>query len=53
MQTDPSEQSDLATKRPEIFNTMLQHWDDYVTNNNVILPEGPFTVRPVGEKPTE
>ncbi len=53
MQTDPSEQSDLATKRPKIFNTMLQHWDDYVTNNNVILPEGPFTVRPVGEKPTE
>ena len=53
LQADPGEQIDLTQRQPEIFNSMLKHWNDYVANNNVILPEGPFTVRPVGEKPVE
>ena len=53
LQADPGEQIDLTQRQPEIFNSMLKHWNDYVVNNNVILPEGPFTVRPVGEKPVE
>ena len=53
LQADPGEQIDLAQRQPEVFNSMLKHWNDYVANNNVILPEGPFTVRPVGEKPVE
>jgi arylsulfatase A-like enzyme len=53
LQADPGEQVDLAQRQPEVFNSMLKHWNDYVANNNVILPEGPFTVRPVGKKPVE
>ena len=53
LQADPGEQIDLTQRQPEVFNSMLKHWNDYVANNNVILPEGPFTVRPVGEKPVE
>ena len=53
LQADPGEQIDLAQLQPEVFNSMLKHWNDYVASNNVILPEGPFTVRPVGEKPVE
>jgi arylsulfatase len=53
LETDPSEQTDLTARQPEVFNTMLQRWNDYVSDNNVILPEGPFTVRPVAEKPVE
>jgi arylsulfatase A-like enzyme len=53
LQADPGEQIDLAQRQPEVFNSMLKHWNDYVANNNVILPEGPFTVRPVGKKPVE
>ncbi len=51
--TDPSEQTDLAAAQPQMFSNLLRLWDEYVDDNNVILPEGPFTVRPVGEKPTE
>jgi arylsulfatase len=53
LQADPGEQVDLAQRESEVFNSMLKHWNDYVADNNVILPEGPFTVRPVGEKPVE
>jgi arylsulfatase A-like enzyme len=53
LQADPGEQIDLAQRQTEVFNSMLKHWNDYVANNNVILPEGPFTVRPVGKKPVE
>ncbi|MDA7571967.1 arylsulfatase [Porticoccaceae bacterium] len=53
LQADPGEQIDLAQLQPEVFNSMLKHWNDYVASNNVILPEGPFTVRPAGEKPVE
>lgn len=53
LQTDPSEQINLSSQRPELYNRMLQHWDNYAAENNVILPEGPFKVRPVGAKPVE
>jgi len=50
---DPSEQLDLAAKKPESLATMMRKWDEYQSDNNVILPEGPFKVRPLGSKPTE
>ncbi len=50
---DPSEQSDIAADNPERLAEMLQQWDEYQAEYNVILPEGPFKVRPVGDKPTE
>ncbi|MEH6517108.1 MAG: arylsulfatase [Halioglobus sp.] len=53
LRSDPSEQLDLAAQQPEVLAKMQQVWRDYVSNNNVILPEGPFTVRPPAEKPTE
>ena len=50
---DPSEQIDLAREKPSLVAMMQQKWLDYQKNNNVILPEGPFTVRRPGNKPTE
>ena len=50
---DPSEQTNLASENPEQTSRMQRQWDDYQTEFNVILPEGPFKVRPVGDKPTE
>ena len=50
---DPSEQTNLAAENPEVTERMRRQWDEYQTQYNVILPEGPFKVRPVGEKPTE
>lgn len=53
LKADPSERYDLTALQPKTYKTLLKFWDEYVANNNVILPEGPFTVRPVGEKPIE
>jgi len=53
LRNDPSEQLDIAAEEPEVLAAMQQEWDEYQSNNNVILPEGPFKVRPVGKKPTE
>ena len=53
LQADPSEQTNLSSQQPELYNRMLKHWDNYALENNVILPEGPFIVRPVGAKPVE
>lgn len=50
---DPSEQLDLAATKPELLKKMQRQWDEYQLNFNVILPEGPFKVRPVGDIPTE
>ncbi|MEM8684226.1 MAG: arylsulfatase [Pseudomonadota bacterium] len=50
---DPAEQNDLAAQEPEIVQTMLGAWDDYVSENNVVLPTGEFKVRPAGEIPLE
>lgn len=36
---DPAEQVDLAPSRPEIVAEMVGHWDAYVAENNVILPD--------------
>jgi arylsulfatase A-like enzyme len=35
---DPAERNDLAAANPEKLKEMLLLWDDYVRNNNVILP---------------
>jgi arylsulfatase len=50
---DPSEQVDLAAKAPEVSAKMQRQWDEYQSKYNVILPEGPFAVRPVGDIPIE
>lgn len=40
---DPAELFDLATTKPEKLQDMLALWDDYMKNNNVILPSrSPF-----------
>ena len=36
---DPGENIDLASARPEIRDQLLQHWDEYVAQNNVIFPD--------------
>jgi arylsulfatase len=48
---DPAERNDLAASNPEKLKSMLLLWDDYVKNNNVILPsrspfEGLYDVLP-------
>lgn len=35
---DPAESEDLATKRPNKCKTLLKLWEQYVTDNGVILP---------------
>ena len=35
---DPGERQDLASERPEKVVALVEHWEDYVTRNNVILP---------------
>ena len=39
VENDPGETHDLAKKKPEILAEMLGHWDTYVEENNVILPD--------------
>jgi arylsulfatase len=40
---DPGERKDLASGNPEKVKEMLDLWDDYVKNNNVIIPNrSPF-----------
>jgi arylsulfatase len=36
--TDPAERNNLAAQRPEKLKSLLALWDDYVRENNVILP---------------
>ncbi len=50
---DPSERFNLVSKKPKVFSSMVKAWGDYVSENNVIVPLGPFIVRPPGEKPVE
>jgi arylsulfatase len=35
---DPSERKDLAKENPEKLNALLKLWDNYVKENNVIIP---------------
>lgn len=40
IKTDPGETEDLATANPQLFSEMLQDYEDYVENNNVLpMPE--------------
>jgi arylsulfatase A-like enzyme len=39
LKTDPSESQDLSSKHPEKLKELLALWDEYVKNNNVILPD--------------
>jgi arylsulfatase A-like enzyme len=41
--SDPAERNDIAAQNPEKVKELLTLWDDYVKNNNVILPSrSPF-----------
>jgi arylsulfatase A-like enzyme len=49
--TDPAERKDLAASNPGKLKEMLKLWDNYVANNNVIIPnrslfEGLYDVLP-------
>ena len=37
LSSDPSESIDLSEEYPQIFETMLRHWEDYVAENGVVL----------------
>ncbi len=37
---DPAELNNLASQNPEKLEELLAHWEQYVQENNVILPEG-------------
>ncbi len=39
LRTDPAETRDLSGKQPEKKKELLALWDEYVKNNNVILPD--------------
>ncbi len=49
---DPAEQEDLAAREPEPSAAMQRAWQRYASDNNVILPDGPFTVHGPEERPT-
>lgn len=38
LQNDPGERHNLATTNPEKLNELLGHWEEFMTENNVILP---------------
>ncbi|MBW2370374.1 MAG: arylsulfatase [Deltaproteobacteria bacterium] len=38
---DPVEQNNLANEKPEIVAEMISLWDDYSTENKIVLPVGP------------
>ena len=37
LKDDPSESNDLSQVYPGIFETMIQHWEDYAEENGVVL----------------
>jgi arylsulfatase len=39
LKDDPGETRDVATDKPEIRDRLVQHWDEYVKTNGVILPD--------------
>ncbi|NIB38534.1 arylsulfatase [Pseudomaricurvus alkylphenolicus] len=53
LRNDPAERHNLIKQMPDVFAAMQRSWQEYVANNNVIVPEGPFKIRPPGEKPVE
>lgn len=50
---DPAQTTDLAKQRPAIAERLMQHWQDYVKENGVVMPEGKFIIRPPGELPID
>ena len=43
IKTDPGERKDLAKEQPEKLSALLKLWDNYVKENNVIIPSrSPF-----------
>ena len=36
---DPGETNDLSGERPELVEQLLDHWQDYAAQNDIILPE--------------
>jgi arylsulfatase len=46
IKNDPSERDDLARSEPEKLAELKAMWGKYVTENNVILPQGELKVRP-------
>ena len=43
LKADPAERNDLSTKNPEKVKALLNLWDEYMKNNNVIIPNrSPF-----------
>jgi arylsulfatase len=53
LESDPAEQINLKNDKPGVFAAMQEAWLEYASDNNVVLPEGPFTVRPPAQKPSE
>jgi arylsulfatase len=39
LKSDPGETTDVAAQHPDIRDKLVQHWDEYVKTNNVILPD--------------
>jgi arylsulfatase len=48
---DPSERKDLAKENPEKLNALLKLWDEYVKENNVIIPNRSMLETLEGELP--
>lgn len=40
LEVDLAETMDVSASHPEIMKSMLPHWEDYVEQNNVRLPDG-------------
>jgi len=38
---DPLERSDVAAQNPKKLESMLAHWDQYMQENGIIIPDGP------------
>lgn len=52
LRQDPAEQYDLAQAEPAKFSELRKAWDQYVLENNVLLPQGGFKIRPPSEAPS-
>ena len=50
---DPGEQHNLASDKPEMLAQLERAWEKYSTDNNVVLPEGPFRILPPEPLPVE
>ena len=53
LDADPGEQHNLASDKPEMLAQLERAWEKYSTDNNVVLPEGPFRILPPEPLPVE